>query len=153
MVSASFRPVLTKSILHSSCKSSRPRVKHLSHSRSLPLRWILRIFPSLCFAVASPFFGRLPEIRIKNRELCQKTGHERCAAQLVHVVIAHLDQLPLRLGWPSWLVMLQSEYCCSVETVMVGVKWGIHPGPWLRCLEDLRVQKVQVLLCTRGPTD
>lgn len=65
MVSVSFRPILTKTILHSSCKSSQPHVKHLSHSRSLPLRWILRIFPSLCFAVASPFFGRLPESESK----------------------------------------------------------------------------------------
>lgn len=63
---------LTKKILHSSCKSSQPAVLHCSHSRSLPLRWILRIFPSLCFAVASPFFGRLPESESKNRECVRK---------------------------------------------------------------------------------
>lgn len=68
MVSASFRPILTKSILHSLCRSSQPHVKHLSHSRSFPLRWILRIFPSLCFAVASPFFGRLPESESKTED-------------------------------------------------------------------------------------
>lgn len=58
---------LTKKILHSSCKSSQPAALHRSHSRSLPLRWILRIFPSLCFAVASPFFGRLPGSESKKR--------------------------------------------------------------------------------------
>lgn len=31
-----------------------------SYKSSLPFRWIFKIFPSLCFAVASPFFGRLP---------------------------------------------------------------------------------------------
>lgn len=30
-----------------------------SYRRSFPFRWIFKIFPSLCLAVAMPFFSRL----------------------------------------------------------------------------------------------
>lgn len=36
------------------------------YRRSLPLRCIFKIFPSLCLAVASPFFGRFPVRRQNN---------------------------------------------------------------------------------------
>lgn len=111
---------LTKQILHSSCKSSQPAVLHRSHSRSLPLRWILRIFPSLCFAVASPFFGRLPESESKKQRVCEKTGRHRRAALRRLSALTLTDACRSLAGQAGW-------WCTRLSIAVLWRQWG---SPW-----------------------
>lgn len=73
------------------------------YSRSLPLRWIFKIFPSLCLAVAIPFFSRLAVGRDEAKWLAYATTTSfRINALLSHSCVNKLLMvLKLRLSdWP-----------------------------------------------------